>query len=343
MVMDRGARLVLIVPVIIQSVLFGYGATFNLEQVPWVVFDGDRGALSSELVRGIEASGFFVRGREVRSMQELSDAVDRGEALLGLCIPDGFAAKGEALLVADARNSTTAGIAAGYVASVVQAVNSRHGRGSPVTVTERFRYNENAVTRYNIIPALIVILSMIQVLILSAMSVAREREEGSFDMMLMTPAATPEILAGKAAVPTMVACVQGFLIFCVSWFWFGIPFRGSMLQLGVLVFLFASSLVGFGLAVSAVAKSVQQAMVATVLMLMPFVLLSGVLTPVLGMPEWLQALSAVNPVQAAVKALRMMYFEGISLAGVAWLLWPVPLTAAAALGVAGWMFRHKVS
>ena len=343
MVMDRGARLVLIVPVIIQSVLFGYGATFNLEQVPWIVYDGDRGALSSELVRGIEANGFFVRSREVTSMQELTGAIDRGEALLGLCIPEGFSSKGEAMLVADARNSTTAGIAAGYVSAVVQEVNSRHGYASPVAVIERFRYNENAVTRYNIIPALIIILSMVQVLILSGLSVAREREEGSFDMMLMTPATTLEILLGKAAVPTLVACVQGFLIFSVSWFWFGIPFKGSLLQLGALVFLFAASLVGFGLAVSAVAKTVQQAMVATVLMLMPFVLLSGVLTPVLGMPGWMQAASAANPVQAAVRALRMMYFEGAGLADVAWVLWPVPLTAVAAMGVAGWMFRHKVS
>ena len=161
---DKGSRAILIVPVFLQALLFGYGATFNLERVPWVVYDESRSALSNELIRGLEGTGIFILTRDARSEADFVEAVDSGEALLGLRFPNDFKRTGEALLVADARNSTTAGIASGYVAQVVSRMN---GAGAE-TLLERYLFNENGITRYAIVPAIVIVLALIQVLILSA-------------------------------------------------------------------------------------------------------------------------------------------------------------------------------
>lgn len=264
--------------------------------------------------------------------------VSPGEALIGLRFPSDFARMGEVLLVADARNSTTAGVASGYVASVVARMNGP----ASASVVERYRLNENGITRYAIVPALVIALALIQVLILSALSVSREREDGSFDMMLMTPATSVEILIGKAVVATGIACLQAFLIFLIGILWFGIPFRGSFLTLGVFVFGFSSSMVGLGLAVSAVAKNIQQSIVWVIFLMLPMIILSGLLTSVRAMPEWMQTLTVFNPLRAAITGLRAIYFEGAGLVDVLPLGWPVALVALLSMGTAVRLFRRHI-
>ena len=335
---DKGSRAILIVPVFLQALLFGYGATFNLERVPWVVYDESRSALSNELIRGLEGTGIFILTRDARSEADFVEAVDSGEALLGLRFPNDFKRTGEALLVADARNSTTAGIASGYVAQVVSRMN---GAGAE-TLLERYLFNENGITRYAIVPAIVIVLALIQVLILSALSVSREREDGSFDMMLMTPATSLEILIGKSVVPTLIACLQALAIFLIGILWFEIPFRGSFLTLGVFVFGFSLSMVGLGLAVSAVAKNIQQSIVWVIFLMLPMIILSGLLTSIRAMPEWMQTLTIVNPLRAAITGLRAIYFEGASLVDVIPLGWPVALVAVLSMATAVGLFRERI-
>ncbi len=179
-------------------------------------------------------------------------------------------------------------------------------------------------------------------MLLSGLSVAREREDGTFDMMLMPPASSLEILVGKAVVPTVVACLQGGLIFLVGVLWFGLPFAGSALALGTLVFGFALSFVGLGLAVSAVAKSIQQACVMVLLILLPTIILSGLFTSALSMPAWMQAVTVLNPLRYAIIALRMIYFEGCGLADTLHLIWPAALTGASSMTLAVRLFRSRI-
>ncbi len=341
--MDKGSRIILIVPVLLQAVLFGYGATFNLDRVPWVLCDESHSALSSEVVRGLEGPGFFRLVASAPGLPQFTRAIDSGEAIIGLYFPSDFAKTGELMLACDARNSTTAGIAAGYVSSIAEAINARHGNASPLRVTERLRYNENNITRFAIMPALILALSMIQVLMLAGFSVSREREEGSFDMLLMTPANSMEILVGKAVIPILVACVQAFLIFAVGVFWFRLPFAGNLLTMGVFVLGFSISFVGIGLAVSAVANTIQQSMVLVMVIMLPSIILSGLFTSVLAMPPWMQTISVLNPLQYAIRALRALYFEGAGLADILPLFWPIGLTGFGSLAWAAWLFRHKIA
>lgn len=347
MTSDKGSRAILIVPVLIQTVIFGYGATFNLERVPWVLLDESRSAASAELVRRLDANGIFERVGTALSSEAWERMIDEGDALIGIRLASDFDKTGVVMAAADARNSTTAGVALGYVSQIVEDLNgdrlAEAGSSGSVVIITRDRYNENGITRYGILSGLIVGLAMIQVMLLSAISVAREREEGSFDMMLMTPAASWEIMIGKALFPTFAACGQALLIFLIGVYWFELPFRGSWVLMGVLVGLFSVSFVGVGLAISAVARTVQQAVMLAIFTLFPSVILSGIFTSVLGMPVWMQAAAELNPVKCAIDAIRLTYFQDAGLLDVLPECWPIAVLAVFSLWIAARLFRNKIS
>ena len=339
---DKGSRLILVVPVIVQAVLFGYGATFNLERVPWTYYDASHSSSSMEVVRRITGTGIFELKAAPRSLGEFEETISSSTALLGLYFPPDFEKNGQAFAAADARNSTTAGVAMGYVNSIVAQINADRGRSAAFAVVERYRWNENGITRYAIIPSLTILLSMLQVLLLAGLSVARELEEGSFDMMLMTPASSLEILAGKAVPPTIIACLQALAIFLIGLFWFELPFSSSYLTLGLFIVGISLCFVGVGLAISALANNIQQSMVMVIFFLLPCVILSGLFTSIRAMPEWLQTLTVINPLRHAIVALRAIYFENAGFADLVPSLIPIVLAGMLSLAWASWLFRHKI-
>ena len=350
LLLDPGVRRILVVPILAQSILFGYGATFNLEQVPYVVYDASRSPESEALLRAVEGNGIFNQTRVVLSAEGLKHAIDHGEALLGITIPPDFAdklARGEnspVMVSVDARNTTTANVATGYVNAIIAARNeARLGTPGVLSIEERYRYNENNITRYNIMTGLILGLSMIQVMLLAGLAVSREREEGSFDMMLMTPLSPVEIFIGKAVPPILIGVFQGFLIFSVCRWWFEIPFAGSVTLLFGVVTLFAASIVGLALAISAFCSTLQQSVVFNFIILLPSLILSGLMTPVEAMPEWLQTATILNPVRYGIETVRMIYFENANFEAILPFLWPMLLISAITLPTAVWLFRHKVS
>ena len=340
---DKGSRMVLIAPVFLQAILFGYGATFNLERVPWVLLDESHSSASAEIVRGITGNGIFDLKRNVVSLADFEKSIDSSEALVGVYFPNDFDRKGEMMVVSDARNSTTAGIAYGYISSIATQVNAKHGGGLAVEVRDRARWNENGITRYTIVPGLIPVLALIQVLLLAGLSVSREREDGSFDMMLMTPADSIEILIGKAVMPTLIACGQAFLIFAIGFLWFELPFKGSFLLLGLVIFGFSLCMVGLGLGVSAVADNIQQSIVMIIVMMLPMVILSGLMTSVRAMPHWMQTATILNPLRYSIQAIRAVYFEGAGLMDILPLVWPVALVGLGSMSLATYLFRNKIS
>jgi ABC-2 type transport system permease protein len=174
------------------------------------------------------------------------------------------------------------------------------------------------------------------------MSVAREREEGTFDQLLVTPFRPFEIMAGKALPSMLVGTIQATGVLLVAQLWFRIPFAGWYLTLysGLLLFLLAA--VGIGLLLSAVAATMQQAMLYSMLLIMPFSLLSGLTTPISSMPNWLQYLTAVNPLRYAIDITRRVYLEGVGLDLLLPDLGPLALIAALTLSGASWMFSHRM-
>ena len=343
---DPASRIVLILPVIAQTILFGYAATFDLDEVPYAVLDESHGEASTRILAKMDGSGIFRRVATLRVPADIVRCINAGGALLVLHLPpdlDSRLAAGETApiqAVLDGRNSTTAGVALGYLNTVVESVNSERGIRLPIALKTRAWFNPNLETRWNIVPGLIATLSMMQVIMLAGLSVTREREQGTFDQLLVTPLSPPEILIGKALPPMFVGLVQATLILFVCRFWFGIPFAGSLLTLYACLALFILSCVGIGLSISAVSRSMQQALVYAFVLIMPLILLSGLATPIANMPKALQLLTWLNPLRFMLECVRRIYLEGAVMADLVINCLPMAIVAVLTLPLAAWLFRN---
>ena len=212
-----------------------------------------------------------------------------------------------------------------------------------VQVTDRAWYNPNLETRWHMIPSLIGVLTLLQTLLLTAMSVAREREQGTFDQLLVTPFRPAELMAGKALPSLLVGMVQATNILLVAQLWFRIPFAGSFLILYAGLSLFLLAAIGIGLLVSSVSATMQQAMLYSFLVIMPFALLSGLATPLSSMPKALQYLTLVNPLRYAIEIAERVYLEGAGMEQLIPDLWPLAVIALVTLSAASWLFRHRLT
>jgi ABC-2 type transport system permease protein len=351
---DPRGRFTLMVPPIIQCFIFGYAATFDLSDVPYVVLDQDRSAASQELLVDLDGSGVFRRVANLDREADLKTYIDERRALVAVQIPQDFERRLlvdppiDVQLVVDGRNSNTAATAAGYVGTIIERFNAdwraTYGQaGPPVQLTMRAWYNPNLESRWFMIPALLGLLTLLQVLLLTAMSVAREREQGTFDQLLVTPFRPVEIMAGKALPSVLIGLAQVTNILLVAQLWFQIPFIGSFMTLYVALALYLLAAVGFGLLVSSLVATMQQAMLFSFMLMMPFSLLSGLMTPISSMPVVLQYVTLANPLRYAIDIAHRVYLEGVGLGALVGDLWPLAVIAAATLSVSAWRFGHRLA
>jgi ABC-2 type transport system permease protein len=351
---DPKSRFVIIGPPIIQFFVFGYAATFDLENVRYAVLDESRTTLSRQLLAGVEGSGIFRLTGYLADENELTDSIDSEQARLAIHIGPDFDERlhssrpVEVQVIADGRNPNVALIALGYFSAIVEDFNHRllqEGVISPsgpgLQLVERSWFNGNLRSRWFIVSALGGIISMVVVLILTSLSVAREREFGTFDQLLVAPFTPGEILVGKS-LPGIVFGLLDALIFAVgAVFWFAVPFRGTIAALIVSLLCFIITIVGVGLLVSSLSMTMQQGLLGSFLFMLPAVTLSGLATPIENMPLWLQRADLLNPVRYIIIALRNIFLEGADLTMVWPYLWPLLSMAALTFPVAAWLFRHR--
>jgi ABC-2 type transport system permease protein len=347
---EPASRVILVAPVIMQSLLFGYGATFDLSHVPYAVLDQSRGRAATELLARVDGTGVFRRTANLHTPRDIATVVDAGNALLVLSIPSDFedllaAGRSAPLqLILDGRNSTTANVAAAQITAIVAAYNqSRAPQPTGLTIERRSWYNPNLESRWNVMPGLVATLSMIQTLLIAALSVAREREQGTFDQLLVTPLTPVQILIGKALPAMLVGLVQSTLILLVILLWFRIPMQGSPWVLYAGLIIFDGAVVGLGLSISALSVNMQQAMLYTFFVVMPLVLLSGLITPVQNMPEALQVITYANPLRFGLDFVRRVYLEAAGFSQIAPDFVPLLAMAAITLPLATWLFRNRLA
>jgi ABC-2 type transport system permease protein len=351
---DPRSRFSLILPPILQCLIYGYVATYDLNDVPYAVLDQDRSAASQKLVAELDGSGVFRRVANLTQAGQIKSTIDERHALLVIQIDPEFERRllsgmpANVQVIVDGRNSNTAGTAMGYVNAIVEAFNSawkiEHDRsGLSIRLNTRAWYNPNLETRWHMIPALIGTLTLVQLLLLTGLSVAREREQGTFDQLLVTPFRPAEIMAGKALPALLVGIVQATMVLLVAQLWFQIPFAGSFFTLYAALSVFLLAAVGMGLLLSAFSATMQQAMLFSFMLIMPFSLLSGLTTPISSMPEILQYLTLINPLRYAIDIAHRVYLEGAGLRLLLPELWPLAIMAAVTLSAASWMFRHRLT
>ncbi len=351
---DPKSRFVIIGPPLIQFFVFGYAATYDLKNVRYAVLDASRTVESRQLLARLEGSEHFQRTRTLLSEKEIADTIDRQKARLVVHIDAAFSrnlhigAPAAVQVIVDGRNSNVALIALGYIGRIVEQYNQdlvsagTLGTAGPgVILVDRAWFNGNLQSRWFIVSALGGLISMVVVMILTSLSVAREREFGTFDQLLVAPFSPGEILVGKSLPGICFGLMDALLFAAGAVYWFGVPFRGSIGALILALGCFIITIVGVGLLVSSLSMTMQQALLGSFVFMMPSVILSGFATPVENMPHWLQIATLLNPLRHIIAALRDIFLQGAGVRMVQHQLWPLLLMACVTLPLAAWMFRHR--
>jgi ABC-2 type transport system permease protein len=322
---------------IIQLLLFGYAVNTDVRNVSTFLVDHDRTAESRRLVDAFTASGYFrVVGRS-DDPRDLGRALDHGSAKVGLEIPPRFAADVAAgrapavQLIVDGANSNTATVAAGYATKITQAVSARVAvrAGVPlpnaVELHTRAWFNPSLESRVYNVPAVIGVIVLLMCLLLTALAVVREREVGTLEQLLVSPLSASELILGKTIPVAGVAMVQLALVTTVALLWFDIPLRGSPLTLVLAAAMFIVAGLSFGLFISTISNTQQEAFLSMFLFLLPAIILSGFLYPVDTMPEFFRVLTLANPLRHFLFVVRAIFLKGSGLTE----LWPEFITLAA--------------
>ncbi|MCE5278767.1 MAG: ABC transporter permease [Planctomycetaceae bacterium] len=351
---DPKSRVSIIAPPLIQMFVFSYAATFDIKNVPYAVYNEDGGAASRELLAGFSGSPAFEQKYIIERQGQIADLVDRQEVLMVVHVDRQFSRDllsgnpARLQIIVDGRNSNTAQVAFTYVQEIVSTFNehwaARHGATQPPARLEiRAWYNPNLVSRWFIVPGLVGVVLQVATLLVTSLSVAREREQGTFDQLLVTPLRPVEILIGKAAPGFVIGLADATIIALLAHFWFGVPMTGSVLALYLGMVLFLFSAVGVGLMISSLAATMQQALLGTFLFLLPSILLSGFATPIENMPPVLQEITRIIPLRYFMVILRGVYLEGGDVSMYLNQFWPMAVIGVLCLAIAGWLFRHRTT
>lgn len=350
----RMKRIVFVAPVI-QLVVFGYAVNTDIRETPMFVVDHSSSAESRRLVDALTASGYFrVAGRSERPA-DLVAALDRGRAILGLEIPPSYAADlgagraAEVQVLVDGSNSNTATIVQGNAARIIRGVaearlRERAGGASRAGVDLRIRawYNPDLASRVYNVPAVMGVIVMLMSVLLTAMTLVRERETGTLEQLMVTPLTPGELILGKTLPVALISLVQITLIAAVAILWFGIPFRGTLFALGLAALLYIVAGLALGLVVSTAASTQQEALMVLFLFLLPAIILSGFMFPVFTMPVFFQWVSLANPIRHFLEIVRPVFLKGYGVAE----LWPSYVwllgIAAVALGWARLRLGHAL-
>ena len=351
---DPKSRFVVIGPPIIQFFVFSYGATFDLENVRYAVFDESRSVLSRVFLADVEGSGRFRLTGYLEDDGQVKETIDNKKARLVIHIGSQFEENlrsGRSVdiqVIADGTSPNVAMIAIGYLGTIVENFNTTlleqgivQENGPGLALVERAWFNENLSSRWFMVSALGGVISTVVVMILTSLSVAREREFGTFDQLLVAPFSPVEILVGKSIPGILFGMLDALIFAGGAVLWFHIPFRGTVSALMVSLLCFIITIVGIGLLVSSLSTTMQQGLLGAFLFLMPAITLSGLATPVENMPMWLQQADMLNPVRHIITALRRVFLEGANL-GMIWpQIWPLLIMAGVTLPLAAWLFRRR--
>jgi ABC-2 type transport system permease protein len=343
---DPRMRTVVFVAPIIQLVIFGYAANTDVRHARTAIMDLDNTPASRSLIARFIGSDYFRAVGYVDNSQQAQNIIDRGNARAVIRIAKGFqedldaGRTAQVQLIVDGVDSSTAGVIlkyAGEIASVFsqeqidRRLNRLVGAGprpGAVVLEPRVWFNENLESRNFYVPGIIANLVMLITLILTSMSIVREREIGTMEQVMVTPIRPVEFILGKTIPFAIISFIVVLLVTTVGVFWFKVPIRGSLALLALATALYLLSASGLGLFVSTICKTQQQAMMSTFFIIFPAILLSGFVFPIANMPLPVRWLTLADPLRYFIVVLRGIFLKGVGF----WTLWP-QLVGLAVIGI----------
>lgn len=348
---DKKTRYVLLIPPLIQVFIFANAANYDVTHVPLGIWNEDQGAQSAELVRRFTFSPAFVPAAAFDNPAAAQTALESKQVVAVLHIPQNFSADvladrdAPVQLLIDARRSNSALMVSDYATEITAQYNSdlHPALPAPVDIELRDLFNPTLESKWFILPGLVVVLSLMMTMTVSALSLARERELGTFEQMLVTPLRPAEIMLGKAVPALIVGVLEANIVLVAAILLFRLPFAGNLAILEVALAMFSLAGVGVGLTISSFTNTQQQAILGVFIYASPAIVISGYASPVENMPPILQYLSLIDPIRYMLVIARGMFLENLPLGVVLQQAWPMAAIAVLSLAIATWMVRRAIA
>ena len=341
----------------IQLILFGYAINSDPKHLPTAVYSADNSVFSRTIVWGLRNSSYFDITREAKNEAEIQRLLAQGTVQFAVDIPVDFSRKllrGERpdlLLEADATDPSAVGYAIAAINLLTTTVLDRdltgplaklRGTPPPFNLVAHQHYNPENITQYNIVPGLMGVMLTMTMIIITALAITRERERGTMENLLSTPARPGEVMIGKIVPYITVGYIQVFLILLAAKFLFDVPIVGSVPLLLVLTFFFIVANLAVGITFSTIAKNQLQAVQMAFFFFLPSLLLSGYMFPFRGMPGWAQDIGEVLPLTHFLRVVRGILLKGNGLTEIAPDLWPIALFLVVMLAIGIKRYRQTL-
>ena len=333
---DPRMRMVIFVIPCMQMLVIGYAVSTDVKHVRTAVCDLDESQQSRDLIADFSHSGYFDIIEHVADERRVRNLLDHGDATVVLRLRHGFSGDilagrtAELQVLIDGTDSNTANIVLGYAVNIAKAYSenllvTRFERRmgavkipGQVELQSRAWFNENLESRNFYVPGVLVVVVTLMTLLLTSMSVVREKEIGTMEQIMVTPITPAEFILGKTAPFAIIGFTVVCLVTAIAVFWFEVPMRGNF---GTLLFgagLYILTMLGAGLFISTISGTQQQAMISTFFFFFPAMLLSGFAFPIANMPEPVQWATLINPLRYFLIIIRAIFLKGVGLG----ILWP---------------------
>jgi len=321
---------------VLQLIILGYAATFDVSHIPTVVCDFDNSPSSRELLRSFTSTGYFTIVGYFDKTSELDHQLDDGHASIAIVIPRGFEKKigaGQSAplqVLADGTETSTAGIGLSYASIIVSQysqnilLESMVKRGSatlPARVSAEFRvwYNPELKSRNFMVPGVLGLLLMVMTMLLTSLAIVKEKELGTLEQLVVTPIKPYQLIIGKLAPFFMIGVIDVMLVVFFASLIFSLPVKGGVLLLLLLSLIFLMTTLGLGLFISTISRTQQQAMMTAIFFFMlPMMFFAGFVFPIENMPTIIQYVSYIIPLRYYFIIVRGLFLKGVGLN----ILWP---------------------
>lgn len=333
-----------------QLLIFSFAASMEVRNINIAIVNDDSGHWSQELVMRMEAASFVDSIIVLPSNKGLDTLIDRRKVLVAAHIPADFSRRiergesGQVQLIFDGRRANAGQITLSYIQSIVNKLNGElaEGAGPFPTANVRHWFNPNLIFLWFMVPALVATLALIPSFSMSTLSVAREREMGTFDQLLVSPVSTLEIILGKLLPAVFAGMSSGILVTLLAIFAYGIVFDGSMVLMLLSMLVFVVAMAGIGLSISAVCNTQQQAFMGMFCVMILIMMTSGFVSPVDNMPKYLEFFSQLNPLKHFLVIVLGSFLKSMTAAEILTNLWPLALIAMTTVTSASLILRRSI-
>lgn len=347
---DPKSRGIIIALPLAQLLIFANAITMEVKNIDTVVIDRDNSVESRELLSEFENSPRFRKFYYAENEKDFKSKLDNQQVQIGLYINNDFSTSVKAgnpvnvLIVGDGRQTNSAAIASGYASQIISGYSQSlfSSKGSQINPVVRNWYNPNLEYKWYILTVIVAMLAVVITLLLTALSIAREREMGTFDQLIVSPLSSFEILLGKTVPPLTIAMILTSIMTLIVVYGFKVPFSGSVVLFLVSIFISLLSMVGVGLFISSICKTQQQAILGVITFQMPAILLSGFISPIEDMPAFWQALTWINPARFFITLSKGIFLKGMGLNDVIINWIPLIIIALITLTVASRTFKRML-